>query len=194
MIDRRAQLLEHLDSHLSVTGARVPLVWHHLPIFLVVFDMVGTMKPFSELTGRGRLIEVLRWLCVLPAAVLGHIALEFVVEAAWQIASSGGWGILGDWNSAYSLMMFLHLVPPKSAFVIAGAKMAPRYQRATAIVLTLLGFLFSLMTHVISQHLAGRRVGITNYTHLFAEFAGAVGGAAYIVLEARRNRRTEMTA
>jgi len=152
------------------------------------------MKPFSELTGRGRLIEVLRWLCVLPAAVLGHIALEFVVEAAWQIASSGGWGILGDWNSAYSLMMFLHLVPPKSAFVIAGAKMAPRYQRATAIVLTLLGFLFSLMTHVISQHLAGRRVGITNYTHLFAEFAGAVGGAAYIVLEARRNRRTEMTA
>jgi hypothetical protein len=43
----------------------------------------------------------------------------------------------------------LHLVSPKSAFVIAGAKTAPRYQRATAIVLTLLGFLLSLMTHVI---------------------------------------------
>jgi len=67
------------------------------------------MKPLSELTGRGRLIEMLRWFCVLPAAVLGHIAQEFVVEAAWQIASSGGWGILGDSNSAYSLMMFLHM-------------------------------------------------------------------------------------
>ena len=152
------------------------------------------MKPFSESTGRQRLIEALRWLCVLPAAVLGHIALEFVVGAAWQIGRSGGWAIPGDSNSAYYLMMFLHLVPPKSAFVIAGARMAPRYQRATAIVLTLLGFLFSLMTHVISQHQAGRRVGITNYTHLFVEFAGAVGGAAYIVLAARRNRRTELTA
>jgi hypothetical protein len=152
------------------------------------------MKPFSELTGRGRLIEVLRLLCVLPAAVLGHIALEFVVEATWQIANSGGWGIPGDSNIVRSLMMFLHLVPPKSAFVIAGARMAPRYQRATAIVLTLLAFLFSLMTHVISQHQAGRRAGITNYTHLFAEFAGAVGGAAYIVLEARRIRRKELAA
>jgi hypothetical protein len=151
--------------------------------------MVRTMKRFSELTGWGRLIEVLRWLCVLPAAVLGDIALEFVVEAAVQIARFGGWGNLVDSSSAYSLWMFLYLVPPKSAFVIAGAKMAPRYQRATAIVLTLLGFLFSLMTHVISQQLAGRRVGITNYTHLFAESAAALGGAAYIALEDRRSRR-----
>ena len=151
------------------------------------------MKPFTELTGRGRLIEVLRWLCVLPAAVLGEIALEFVVAAAVQIAVYGGWGILGDSNIAYFLRMFLFHVLPKSVFVIAGTKMAPRYQGVTAIVLTLLGFLFSLLTHVISQHLAGRRVGIVNYTHLFAESAGMVGGAAYILLQIRRNRRTEMT-
>jgi len=146
------------------------------------------MKPFSELTGRGKLIEVLRWLCVLPAAVLGDIAAQFVVVAAFQVASFGGWGILGDSNIAYFLRVLLGYVPPKAAFVIAGAKMAPRYQRATAIMLALLGFLFSLMTHVISQRLAGRRIGVTNYTQLFAESAGVLGGAAYILLEVWRNR------
>jgi hypothetical protein len=156
--------------------------------------MVGTMKPFSELTVRGRLIEVLRWLGVLPVAVWAGIALEFVVVVAGQIASFGEWGILGDSNIAYVLRMLLFYVATKSAFVIAGAKTAPRYQRATAIVLTLLGFLFSLLTHVISQHLAGRRVGITNYTHLFAESAGMLAGAAYIFSKVSRNGRTEMSA
>jgi hypothetical protein len=85
-------------------------------------------------------------------------------------------------------------VPPKSAFVIAGAKVAPRRRSATAIVLALLGLLLSLMTHVIAQNLAGNRLGIVNYTHLFAESAGVLGGAAYIVLEDWRNRRTEMIA
>jgi hypothetical protein len=145
------------------------------------------MKPFSELTGRGKLIEVLRWLCVLPAALLAHSALELVVDAAVQIARFGGWGIFGDSHIAYLVRLFLFYVSPKAAFVIAGAKTAPRYQTATAIVLTVLGFLFSLLTHVISQQHAGRRVGITNYTHLLAESAGLLVAAAYIVLEVRRN-------
>ena len=69
---------------------------------------------------------------------------------------------------------FLWHLPPDAAFVIAGAKMAPRNQKTTAIVLTLFGLLFSLMTHVISQHLAGRRLGITNFMDLGAESAGAL--------------------
>jgi hypothetical protein len=156
--------------------------------------MIRTMKAFSELTGRGRLTEGLRWLCVLPAAVLGGIAAQFVVEAVVQIASYGGWRILGDSNVANSLMLFLYYVLPKSAFAIAGPKMAPRHRKATATVLTLLGLLFSLMTHVIVQNLAGKPVGIANYTHLFAESAGLLGGASYILLQDRRNRRTETTA
>ncbi|MSR56636.1 MAG: hypothetical protein EXS05_03050 [Planctomycetaceae bacterium] len=59
--------------------------------------------------------------------------------------------------------------------------MAPRRQMATAIVLTVLGLFVSLMTHVVGQHLAGNHVGIVNYTHLFAESAGVLGGAAYIL-------------
>jgi hypothetical protein len=157
--------------------------------------MVGTMKPFSELTARGKLIEVLRWLCVLPAAVLVEIAAEFVVEFVVQCARNAGWDILGDSIIAKSLTLLLFYVLPKSAFVIAGAKTAPRHHSATAIVLTLIGFLFSLMTHIISQHyLAGRRLGMVNFLHLSAESAGAVGGAAYILLQARRNRRPDITA
>ena len=72
--------------------------------------------------------------------------------------------------------------------------MAPRNQKTTAIVLTLFGLLFSLMTHVISQHLAGRRLGVTNFMDLGAESAGALGGAAYILWPARKNRKMELTS
>jgi hypothetical protein len=150
------------------------------------------MKPFSELTGRARRIEVLRWLCVLPAAVLGVVVVQILVGAVVRIAGYGGWGIPGDSNIAYCLRLFFFYVPAKSAFVIAGAKMAPRRQLATAIVLALFGFLFSLMTHVVRQHLTGNRVGIGNYTHFFAESAAALGGAAYILVQGWRNRRTDI--
>jgi hypothetical protein len=152
------------------------------------------VKPFSELTGRDRSIEGFRWLCVLPAAVLANFTADFVVGAVVQVVQYRGWDILGGSIVAKSLTLFLFHVPPESAFVIAGAKMAPRHQRATAMALTLLGFLFSLMTHVISQQLSERRVGIVNYLHLSAESAGLLGGATYILLQAWKNRRLEVTA
>jgi mannose/fructose/N-acetylgalactosamine-specific phosphotransferase system component IIC len=151
------------------------------------------MKAFSKLMWRGRLIEVLRWLCVLPAAVLGDVAAQFVIGAVAEIARYGGWDNPGDSMSANSARVLLSL-PPKSAFVIAGAKMAPRHQGATAIVLTFVGLLFSLMTHVISQRLVGRRLGIANYIDLCAEAAGLLGGATYILLRIWRSRRIETTA
>ena len=150
------------------------------------------MKPFSELTVRGRLIEALRWLCVLPASALGHVAAQLVIGSVLEIARSAGLDIFGDSSIANSIIRFLWHLPPNAAFVIAGAKMAPR-QKATAIVLTLFGLLFSLMTHVISQHRAGRRLGMTNFMDLGAESMGALAGAAYIVWQARRNRRLEVT-
>ena len=58
--------------------------------------------------------------------------------------------------------------------------MAPRHQIATAFGLTGLGIGWSLMTHVIVQHLAANRVGLVNYIHFSAESAGLLGGAACI--------------
>jgi hypothetical protein len=130
---------------------------------------------------------VLWWLCVLPAAVLGHVAAQFVVGAGLQMARDAGWEIFGESSIANSLIRLLWHLPPNAAFVIAGTMMAPRHQKTTAIVLTLFGLIFSLMTHVISQHfLAGRRLGFNNYMNLCAESAGALGGAAYILLQVRR--------
>ena len=60
------------------------------------------MKPFSEPTGRGRLIEVLWWLCDLPAAILGDMAAQFVVGAVVRIASYAECGVLDLVSSAAS--------------------------------------------------------------------------------------------
>jgi hypothetical protein len=146
------------------------------------------MKPFSELTNRERSIEVLRWLGVLPAAVLAHFAARFALGSVVLLASHAAWGF-DDSTIAYYLKVILYYLPPKSAFVIAGAKMAPRHQRATTIALTVVGVIFSLMTHVVGQHLAGNRVGIVNYTHFVAESAGVLVGAGYILLKIGRASR-----
>jgi Mg2+/Co2+ transporter CorB len=150
--------------------------------------MLGTMKPFSDLTVPAKLTEVLRWVCVLPVAMLVDAAAPWIVDAAAQVAHSGGLGVFGDSIIIYSLLLILFYVLPKSASIIAGAKTAPRFRRATAIMLAVFAFLFSLLTHVISQHLAGRRIGTTNCAHLSAETVGALAGVAYILFEARKNR------
>jgi hypothetical protein len=192
-IDRRIQPLDSVDSFSFVKAKRVPR-WHNSGVLLGHFRYDGAMRPFSELTDGGKLIEVVRWLCVLPAAMLGSFVVQLIVGAVVQIADNSGLGILGDSKIAYSLRLFLFYVPRESVFVIAGAMTAPRHQMATAIVLTVLGICLSLMTHVVGQHLAGNHVGLVNYTHFFAESAGAVGGAAYIFLQDRRKRPTDVTA
>ena len=105
-----------------------------------------------------------------------------------RIADHDGWGILDDSQVAYCLRVFLDCVPCGVVLVMAGAKMAPRHQFVTAIVLTVLGVVLSLMTHVVGQHLAGNQVGVVNYTHFAAESAGVLGGAAIIFFLERKPR------
>ena len=148
------------------------------------------MRRISELTRNGKLIEALRWLCVLPAAVLGDSAVQFIVGAAAQIVGLGGSRSLSDSGIAYLLTLFLYYVPRKAVFVVAGATMAPRRRIATAIVLAVLGISLSLVIHVLGQHFAGNRVGLVNYTHFSLESAGILGGAAFIVFWDWSNRST----
>jgi hypothetical protein len=152
------------------------------------------MKPFSELSRRAKLIEVLRWLGVLPAALLADFAVLRIVGAVFAVAhlvGSGRWGTPGDSGIAYPLSVLLYYVPRQLAFVVAGAKVAPRHQTATAIVLTGLGIFVSLMTHVVGQHLAGNRVGTTNYTHFLAESAGLLSGAGCLLWRDWRKCRAD---
>lgn len=133
----------------------------------------GVMSSTSELPRRSRRFEILRWLCVLPAAVLAQITVRYAVGAVAVLAGYGGWRTDNEFSSSLFPGLFLAYALPAAAFVVAGAKTAPRHVAATAIGLALLGLLLSVMTHLAGQHLAGNRVGIVNYMHFFAESAGA---------------------
>jgi hypothetical protein len=153
------------------------------------------MQPFSELTGGRKLTEVLRWLGVLPLALLADIAALQIVSAmfaAAHLVGNAGGDFFIESIIPDPVRVFLYYVPRQSAFVIAGAKTAPRHQMATAIVLTVVGICFSLMTHVVFQHLGGNRVGFTNYMHLAIESVGLLGGAAFIVWQEWKKGRGTM--
>lgn len=149
------------------------------------------MNPSSDTSAGGRHVDVLRWFGVVPAAVLGDLAASFAVGAILQVAGLGAGSNPGRSVFAHYSGIVLFYVSRKIAFVVAGAKMAPRRQMTTAIVLAVAVVCVSLMTHVVGQHLAGNRVGSVNYTHMLAESAGALVGAAYIYWHAWRNRRRQ---
>lgn len=62
-----------------------------------------------------------------------------------------------------------------------------------AIVLTRFIVARSLTQHVVIQHIAGRRVGTTDYTHFLVESASDLSVAVYIALQVRKNRRKDIT-
>lgn len=146
------------------------------------------MSSASESPHRSKRSEILRWLCVLPAAILAQLAVRYAVGV---VAQSAGWRTDNDLSPSSLVLLFLAYALPAVAFVIAGAKTAPRYVMATSIGLALLGLLLSLMTHLVGQHLAGNRVGIVNYMHFFAESAGFLAGATVLALGTRKNRPTK---
>lgn len=135
-------------------------------------------------SGREKAIAVLRWLCVLPAAALGGFAVKIIVGLALRFARQGG-GVLAGSPLFALLQLVVVYVPKEAAFVIAGAAMAPRGRRATAIILAVVGIVMSLVVHVLGQ----RQPGIVNYTHFAAETAGLAFGVAGMFFWEYRFRR-----
>ena len=131
------------------------------------------MVAFSELTGKEKAIELLRWICVLPAAMLAYVAVGFVISSA----PNTHWVLL------------ICYMPKEIAFVVAGAKTAPRSRTIATLVLAAVAILASLAIHVLTQ----QRVGLTNYLHFGAESVGAVIGAIYIVYAEIKANRQDMT-
>lgn len=134
------------------------------------------MKPFRELTGQQKAVELLRWLAVLPAAVIGSYIVRFVVGIAGALAVKIGWLNPGSAGIAYYLFSFLYYVPKETAFVIAGTTMAPRFRRVTAFLLAAVAIFCSLIIHVLGQN----HPGSVNHMHWTLESGGAVIGAAYV--------------
>ncbi len=147
------------------------------------------MTRFNDLTSREKAIEVVRWLCVLPAALLASSLTQFIFGLTIRTIFRDAGVAVDDSQVAYYLGMCLYHVPWGFVLVVAGARMAPRHQFAAAFVLTVLGVVLSLLTHLVGQYLAGNRVGVVNYAHFAAESAGALAGAAMVFCLQWRNRQ-----
>jgi hypothetical protein len=123
---------------------------------------------------REKPVELLRWICVGPTAVIGEIAARYLGSIVGRFAIYG-WGAESQSNFAFSIQLLAYAIAA-ATFVLAGAFTAPRNRSITAVVLASVGTLLSLLTHVLSQ----RHVGTVNYLHLAAETTGAALTVAYV--------------
>jgi hypothetical protein len=137
---------------------------------------VGFASPDRE-----RPIVRLRWAGVLPAAVLSSLAIEFVANLGFR-AITVALGRPAQSALVSYLLLLLFYVPKESAFVIAGAKVAPGGRFWTAMALAAMRLLLSLATHVLTQS----HRGAANYLHLALEWTGALLGVWYVASTSRR--------
>jgi hypothetical protein len=135
---------------------------------------------------REKLIRWQRWACVLPVAVVGSIAIQFIAEIVGRIAVSS-WGSPAESTFVYYLLLLLCYIPKEAGFVVAGAKTAPQGRLLTAIVLAVMRLVMSLVAHVLRQP----NPGVGNYTHFAAESMGSALGLAYIFFSERTRPSVE---
>jgi Na+-driven multidrug efflux pump len=130
---------------------------------------------FGELSPRQKKIEVVRWLLLVPAALLASSAVTFIIGAFIRAIRDSSVPpnstSIGFWASAVPLYVL-----PEFVFVIAGGWIAPRKQLPAALLLLLLGGVLSLLRHVVLQNSPGP----TNYTHFGLEMAGLLAGVVCI--------------
>ena len=112
-------------------------------------------------------IDLLRWICVLPAAMFGEFAARQVSGLVWRFVIDG-WAGGSESNLAFAAKLMVHAVAA-AGFVLAGALTAPRSRGATALVLAIVSAFLSLVIHVLGQ----QHPGTVNYLHLAAEATGA---------------------
>lgn len=135
------------------------------------------MERFAELSTQERAVEVVRWLLVPVAAVAAVIVLLLVSRVAMPPAMARLPGTLPP-----PLSDFQRIAPRVigvlmgGLFVLAGAKMAPRWRLATALVLAGLWISYSFLIHIY-VHL-GR--GAMNYWHFALAVVAALLAVALV--------------
>jgi Na+-driven multidrug efflux pump len=137
------------------------------------------VEVFGELSPRQQKIEVVRWLLLVPAALLASSAVTFIIGAFVRAIRDSSVPLnstsISFWASAVPIYVL-----PEFVFVIVGGWIAPRKQLPAALLLLLVGGVLSLLGHVVLQHHAGNSLGPTNYTHFGLEMAGLLAGVVCI--------------
>lgn len=127
-----------------------------------------------------RPVDVLRWLSVLPAAVLG----EFITRVVGALVGGMVGGAAAGSQATFSVQLVVYALAV-AAFVLAGAYTAPSRRLIVALGLAAAAALLSLVKHVLLQD----HPGAVNFGHLAAEITGAALAVA-IVFDRERARHS----
>lgn len=124
-----------------------------------------------------------RWLAVLPAAILGAVLVSFPIH--WfALGLTGNTPISMirlDREVTEAVERLLQAFFGPYAFVWAGARVAPTFRVATAIVLTaLLGLFVSVMLSLVVPQLSGRFVLDYGVLQALLNALGAIGAIIVI--------------
>ena len=141
------------------------------------------MKSSSALTAAKTVIRWLRWAAVLALVCSGLGALVY------SALGPQGWALRPAPLAVVQIPVswFDHYVLRETAFVVAGALIAPRFRLTTALVLAALQVAFSFWGHVLAA--GGPWWSWTiNYTHFTLETLGSVLAVAYIFWSEKAKR------
>jgi len=133
------------------------------------------MKSSSALTAAKSVIRWLRWAAVLAlvCSAWGGLVYSALGREAWA-RRPAPLAVIQELVS-----MFLFYTLREAAFVVAGAMIAPRARRTTAIVLAAALVPSSLWNHVLATG-GPWWFWTINYTHFTLEAFGSVLGVVYI--------------
>ena len=88
-------------------------------------------------------MKLLRWICVLPAAVIGVFAAQYLGSIVGRFTIYG-WGAVSESIIALSIQLLVYAIAA-AAFVMAGAFTAPLNRRTTALMLAIVGTLLPIL-------------------------------------------------
>jgi hypothetical protein len=153
------------------------------------------VQVFGELSPRQKRIEIVRWLLLPPVALLASSGVPYLIGALLTAIRKNPVPLDSGSMSFWALAVPVYILS-EFVFVITGGWIAPRKQLLVALLLMLVGGVLSVLKHVVFQHLAGNRVGPTNYADFGLEMAGLIAGVVWIhrrVAGALRLRKPPLT-
>jgi hypothetical protein len=142
------------------------------------------MKRFAELSAAQKAIEIVRWICVLPAAVFTSRLPYFLFSLVIPPRMAQLPGTPQPPPPSYLQRLLLSLLAAlliSIGFVLVGSLVAPRHRRYVAVVLAVLVTLHAILYHILI-HLPGT----PHYTNFAAAVLAASGSAAIVFYVDRR--------
>lgn len=136
------------------------------------------MRSFTELSAREKCIDVVRWLLVVPAAWLAGMAPRFIYMLVRPPAMVQLPGTPRPPVSDFQRIYLPHLlgIVMAAAFIVVGAKVAPRWRVPVAGILAAAWIVFAYLIHVRPHGSFELRY----LTYFMAATVGALAATIYV--------------